>query len=330
MSVSKRRTAGAISLIGGLLLVILGSAWAPASAGQNTNPGGNQDCPSGTTQVAKFNYTNGSYVLEGSNTGGVVITSGTGTNVSWTSTVLISLIVVKGADDAGVFDVNPDAMSGSFTNEVIPLNNGGQRPAISNIKFCSPGGSSSSSSSSTTSSSGTSSSSSSRSHSSSSSRSHSSSSNSSSQQTSSQQTSSQQTSSQQTSSQQTSSQQTSSQQTSSQQTSSQQTSSQQTSSQQTSSQQTSSQQTSSQQTSSQPSVSGSSLQTSSEDTSSGSIAPSSQQNSPSDSVGGVKVSRPGAQQLPRTGMDPGFMLMMGGALVVAGVLMLRYSDTASA
>jgi len=32
MSVSKRRTAGAISLIGGLLLVILGSAWAPANA----------------------------------------------------------------------------------------------------------------------------------------------------------------------------------------------------------------------------------------------------------------------------------------------------------
>jgi LPXTG-motif cell wall-anchored protein len=30
--------------------------------------------------------------------------------------------------------------------------------------------------------------------------------------------------------------------------------------------------------------------------------------------------------LPRTGFDPGVLLMLGGMLVISGVLMLRYSD----
>ena len=95
-------------------------------------------------QVAKFNW-NGGFVLEGGNTGGVVIGAGSNaTNVSWTSVLLISKIVVKGGTHAGIVDVNPPATSGSFDNVIIPLNNGGQRPAISNVKFCSPTGSSSS------------------------------------------------------------------------------------------------------------------------------------------------------------------------------------------
>jgi LPXTG-motif cell wall-anchored protein len=45
--------------------------------------------------------------------------------------------------------------------------------------------------------------------------------------------------------------------------------------------------------------------------------------SPSGSVAGVVVTR----QLPRTGIDPGLLLMLGGMLMVSGVLMLRYSDS---
>ena len=30
--------------------------------------------------------------------------------------------------------------------------------------------------------------------------------------------------------------------------------------------------------------------------------------------------------LPRTGFDPGLLLMIGGMFVISGVLMLRYSD----
>jgi LPXTG-motif cell wall-anchored protein len=44
--------------------------------------------------------------------------------------------------------------------------------------------------------------------------------------------------------------------------------------------------------------------------------------SPEASVAGVVIAR----QLPRTGFDPGLLLMLGGAFVVAGVLLLRYSD----
>ena len=85
------------------------------------------------------------------------------------------------------------------------------------------------------------------------------------------------------------------------------------SSSQSSSSETSSVETSS--TESSPSVSGSSLVPSSQSTPS--LSPV---------VSGVQVV---PQALPQTGMDPGFLLMLGGMLVISGVLVMRYANDPS-
>jgi hypothetical protein len=48
-------------------------------------------------------------------------------------------------------------------------------------------------------------------------------------------------------------------------------------------------------------------------------------------VSGVVITAPSPApaSLPRTGFDPGILLMLGGGLVVAGVLMMRYADDRS-
>jgi LPXTG-motif cell wall-anchored protein len=50
------------------------------------------------------------------------------------------------------------------------------------------------------------------------------------------------------------------------------------------------------------------------------VVPSSDGSSPE--VSGVVIPR----TLPRTGIDPGFLLMLGGMFLVSGVLLLRYAD----
>jgi hypothetical protein len=127
----------------GLCMMLLAGAMMTQAADNNQGQGGNEDCPDGTTQVAKFNFTNGNYVLEGVNTGGVVISDDADADGgSWTSTVLISAIVVKGGPNAVTEPVNPPAMSGTFSNANLPLvgggPSGGNIPDISNIKFCAP------------------------------------------------------------------------------------------------------------------------------------------------------------------------------------------------
>lgn len=101
--------------------------------GNNGNNGGNADCPAGTTEVAKFNYNNGSYVLE---SGGGVTINGNASGGTWSSTSFISHIVVKGGPAHYIAVIVPAAQSGTFTNFGLPLVGNGNTPGISNIKFC--------------------------------------------------------------------------------------------------------------------------------------------------------------------------------------------------
>jgi hypothetical protein len=105
----------------------------------NQAGGGNEDCPAGTIQIAKFNWVGvgegGSYVAEGSTNG--VTVSGNSTSGTFQSTTPISAVVVKGSTDAKTDTYDPAVPSGSFNNSELE-NNGGNTPAISNIKFCAP------------------------------------------------------------------------------------------------------------------------------------------------------------------------------------------------
>ncbi len=119
----------------GLLLLVAVMALVSTQAFAAAN-GGNQACPSGTIQIAKFEWNGNGYVAEG-DTNGVSVSGNSATGSFTSSTYPIAAVVVKGATDAKIDTYDPAVTSGSFTN--VGLNNGGNNtPAISNIKFCKP------------------------------------------------------------------------------------------------------------------------------------------------------------------------------------------------
>jgi len=121
----------------GLLLLVVVMALASTQAFA-TQGGGNEDCPSGTIQIAKFNWDDDNgYVAEG-NTNGVSITGDTTSGTFNSATYPIAAVVVKGAIDAKIDTYNPAVTSGSFDNTGLSTPNDNNTPAISNIKFCKP------------------------------------------------------------------------------------------------------------------------------------------------------------------------------------------------
>ncbi|MBA2327280.1 MAG: hypothetical protein H0V95_11630 [Actinobacteria bacterium] len=125
---SARRALVAVLL--GTVIGVLGFV-SYGAAGQ----GGNEDCPAGTTQVAKFNWDGTTYVEEGG-PGPVTITNGTATGGDFTSTVFIRVVIVKGGSGPiATKTIEVNGFSGSFDNSGL-LNAGGNVPDVSNVKFC--------------------------------------------------------------------------------------------------------------------------------------------------------------------------------------------------
>jgi LPXTG-motif cell wall-anchored protein len=120
--------AGLVTMLLGALMVL-----APVGAGA-TAGGGNEDCPAGTTQVAKFNYQGGGYVEEGGPGPVTILPGATAASGNWTSTVPIDVVIIKGSTDAKQ-DIYDGATSGSFDGTGLTTPSG-QQPGISNVKFC--------------------------------------------------------------------------------------------------------------------------------------------------------------------------------------------------
>lgn len=98
-------------------------------------------CPEDTILVAKFEYneSTGTYVQTEGQEG--IITIGEGANASggsWTSTVEIKAVVVKGSTDCSTDWRSPTATSGTFSNEDLQPTSGGEQPDISSVTFCKP------------------------------------------------------------------------------------------------------------------------------------------------------------------------------------------------
>ncbi len=101
--------------------------------------GPNIECPTGTTLVAKFEWTSGGYDFEKSAGNGelVKIITGDAESGSWTSSVAISHVILKGGTDTHTYSIN--GSSGDFSKEVLePKKAGKASPDISNIQFCGP------------------------------------------------------------------------------------------------------------------------------------------------------------------------------------------------
>ncbi len=102
----------------------------------------NEDCPVGTTLVAKFNVDQSKDPCEYNfekpqgNDRVVTITNADCDGGDWSSTVDICTIIVKGGSDADSQDLGSTS-SGSFDNQGLPdAGQSGKPPEISNIQFC--------------------------------------------------------------------------------------------------------------------------------------------------------------------------------------------------
>jgi hypothetical protein len=124
-----------------MLAVLLAPAFTGVSLAQNPN----EDCPTGTTLVAKFNWQGGAgYVFEKPlGNDDVVTITGDETGGAWESLYGIAYVILKGGPGTYIYPndnftepYNPLAFSGSFSKDDLPLVGSGNNPDISNIQFC--------------------------------------------------------------------------------------------------------------------------------------------------------------------------------------------------
>lgn len=120
-----------------VLLIITAVLALVSSQAFATQGGGNEDCPAGTIQIAKFEWKHGQYKPEG-NTNGVSVTGNTQTATFSSTTYTIAAVVVKASHDAKIDVYNPAVTSGTFNNDGLFKPNGKPGPDISNVKFCRP------------------------------------------------------------------------------------------------------------------------------------------------------------------------------------------------
>jgi hypothetical protein len=102
--------------------------------------GGNEDCPGGMTQLAKYNWDEDNEVYVAESGAGIVSVSGNATSGTFTVAdgYEVSAVVVKGSNNAKTDTYDPPVTSGSFNNSGL-TNPGGQTADISNLKFCGGG-----------------------------------------------------------------------------------------------------------------------------------------------------------------------------------------------
>jgi hypothetical protein len=164
----KRRAAGFVSLVAGAVLAFSGLA--SANGPQNGGTNHRNQCPSGYTLIAKFNWVedeewveeeeeNGEWgevaalegpggwwqfvepdgneeivLLHGGDTPYPDTTSGT-----WTSHVPVTLVIINGGNDSVDGTIDEGGLSGSYDNSELTAGESGNRPEISNLVFCGSG-----------------------------------------------------------------------------------------------------------------------------------------------------------------------------------------------
>src|SRR5829696_6535897 len=116
-----------------MLMAAAATPFVGGSTASAANP--SDDCPEGTTAVAKYEWKGSGYVAEFG--GDVVTVTGNTTTGTFTSTVPISAVFVKGAQSGKTDLYDPPVLSGMFNSS--GLTNPGGTPAISNVTACTGG-----------------------------------------------------------------------------------------------------------------------------------------------------------------------------------------------
>ena len=128
----------------GVIMMVLGAILVLAGIVQTTTSHFNEpSCPQGTTLIAKFNYSHHDYDFEkpAGNEHVVTLSHESADGAWWSSTQLVSAIIVKGGSSSVLYSIAPPQVTGSFSNEGLPdAGHSHHPPDISNVQFCGPNG----------------------------------------------------------------------------------------------------------------------------------------------------------------------------------------------
>jgi len=118
----------------GLASMLVGAVLVGVGAFSTTSASDQPSCPGGTAAIARYDVVEGVYQA---GTGGevVMINDGTATGGTWTSTELVSAVVVKGGPGSATTTIDPAQLAGNFDNSrLTPVD--GVVPDILSVQFC--------------------------------------------------------------------------------------------------------------------------------------------------------------------------------------------------
>jgi hypothetical protein len=120
----------------GVAAMLIGAVLVGVGVVATTSASDEPTCPDGSTTIAHLDLVDGVY-LSSTDGSPVTITDGTATGGSWTSTELVSAVVVKGGPGSSTTTIDPAQLAGVFDNsQLAPVDS--VVPQITSVQFCGP------------------------------------------------------------------------------------------------------------------------------------------------------------------------------------------------
>ncbi|MEZ5239962.1 MAG: hypothetical protein R2716_13775 [Microthrixaceae bacterium] len=129
------RSRAVTGLRAGVAAMLVGAVLVGTGVVATTSASDQPSCPDGSALLARYDLVEGVYqATSGSD---VTINDGTPTGGTWTSTSLVSAVVVKGGPGSATTTVDPAQLAGIFDNsQLAPVD--GVIPEIQSLQFCTP------------------------------------------------------------------------------------------------------------------------------------------------------------------------------------------------
>ena len=120
----------------GVAAMLIGAVLVGVGVVATTSASDEPTCPDGSTTIAHLDLVDGVY-LSSTDGSPVTITDGTATGGTWTSTELVSAVVVKGGPGSSTTTIDPAQLAGVFDNsQLAPVDS--VVPQITSVQFCGP------------------------------------------------------------------------------------------------------------------------------------------------------------------------------------------------
>ena len=129
---SSRATAG---LRAGVAAMLVGALLVGTGLVATTSASDQPACPAGSEVLARHDLVGGAYRATAGDA--VTINDGTATSGTWTSTALVSAVIVEGGPGSATTTVEPAQLAGTFDNSELTAVEGAV-PDILSVQFCTP------------------------------------------------------------------------------------------------------------------------------------------------------------------------------------------------